>query len=63
MLKINESTHYIKIMTMKFLQVLSAGMLLLFFTACSTTKSTGNKENLFNNTWELEFISGPPHCV
>ena len=44
---------------MKFLQLLSAGMLLLFFTACSTTKTTGNKENLFNNTWELEFISGP----
>lgn len=33
-------------------------MLALFFASCSSTKQM-TSENLFNSTWELEYLSGP----
>lgn len=44
---------------MKKLNIPLAFMLTLFFFACSSTKRTIVKEDLYNTTWELEYLSGP----
>lgn len=43
---------------MKNPNILSVVALILFFASCSSTKNITN-ENLFNTTWELEYLSGP----
>lgn len=43
---------------MKNPNILSVAALILFFASCSSTKNTTN-ENLYNTTWELEYLSGP----
>lgn len=42
---------------MKQLKFISAFVLLLCLGACQSTKSS--VDNLYNTTWELEYISGP----
>jgi len=44
---------------MKTLNMLSVFILTFFFTACSSTKEIISKEDIYNTTWELEYISGP----
>ncbi|MFB9077302.1 META domain-containing protein [Flavobacterium procerum] len=34
-------------------------VLTLFFASCNASKDTSNEGNLFDTTWELEYISGP----
>ena len=43
---------------MKNPNILSVAALILFLASCSSTKNTTN-ENLYNTTWELEYLSGP----
>ncbi|MBF4491217.1 META domain-containing protein [Flavobacterium sp. MR2016-29] len=44
---------------MKNYVILFISVLALFFNSCTTMKDTSKSDDLYNTSWELEYISGP----